>query len=88
MSCNVFLEAFEKNFDIELTVDEKEQFCRWAEEQVGRGEFNVRSLLSDSPEGISSKLSDIDMLRESERLAIHDALEILVDVYLGSSLLD
>ena len=88
MSCDVFLDAFEKNFDIILTDEEKEQFCAWAKEQAGLGEFNVQSLLSDSPEGLSSKLSDIHKLRESERLAIHDALEILVDVYVGSSLID
>ena len=88
MSCDVFLDAFEKNFDIILTDEEKEQFCAWAKEQAGLGGFNVQNLLSDSPEGVSSKLSDINMLRESEKLAIHDALEILVDVYLGSSFMD
>jgi hypothetical protein len=88
MDCNVFLEAFEKNFDIMLSEEEKQQFCRWVEETAGTGNLNVQSLLKSSPEGLSSKLEDIEKLREQERLAIQDALEILIDVYLGTGLID
>jgi hypothetical protein len=88
MDCNVFLEAFEKNFDIALTEEEKQQFCGWVKETAGTGNLNVRSLLKSSPEGLSSKFGDIEKLREQERLAIQDALEILIDVYLGTGLID
>jgi hypothetical protein len=88
MNCEVFLEAFEKNFDILLTDEEKQQFCDWVKEQAGTGKLNVQSLLQSSPRGLSSKLSDINKLREQERLAIQDALEILIDVYLGSGLIE
>lgn len=88
MSCDVFLEAFEKNFDIALSDDEKQQFCGWVKEKASTGKLNVQSLLSNSPGGLSSKFDDIKKLREDERLAIQDALEILIDVYLGSTLVE
>jgi hypothetical protein len=88
MNCEIFLEAFEKNFDIILTEEDKEQFCEWAKGQARAGKLNVQSLLASSPEGLSSKLSDINKLKEQERLAIQDALEILIDVYLGSNLIE
>ena len=88
MDCNVFLEAFEKNFDIALTDEEKQQFCMWVEETAGTGNLNVRSLLTSSPEGLSSKFEDMEKLREQERRAIQDALEILIDAYLGKGLVD
>ena len=88
MGCEVFVDALEKNFEILLTPEEKQQFCKWVEEQADAGNLNFQSLLANSPEAVSSKLSDIHKLRESERLAIQDALEILIDVYLGSSLIE
>ncbi len=88
MPCEIFLEVLEKNFEIVLNPEEKQEFCSWAKEQSDEGKFSVQSLLSESPEGISSKFSDIEQLRENERLAVRDALEILVDVYLGSNLIE
>ena len=87
MSCEIFLEAFEKNFNIVLTDEDKEKFCEWAKEQAGVGKLDVQSLLASSPGGLPSQLGNIDELDEQDRLAVQDALEILIDVYVGSGLI-
>lgn len=80
MNCSVFLDEFEKNIDISLAPAEKQEFCEWVDEQADR--LNLKLLLDNSPESVSSKL------RKLEIETIKDTLEILIDVYVGSCLLE
>ncbi len=85
MGCEVFTDSLERNFEIVLSPSEKVKFCVWLSIQVSKGELNFDSLVNNSPEAVSSKLKDIENLREEEKIAIKGAFEVLINAYLASA---
>ena len=85
MSCEVFTNSLERNFEIILTPGEKVKFCVWLSTQASKGTLDFSNLLYNSPEAVSEKLKDIEQLREEEQRAIQSAFEVLIDAYMASA---